>query len=111
MSIYSRRLRMDLILLYKHTHQLIKIDTNTYCLKSKHNTNMLQPAARANNRGHNFKFQVHHHVGVRDRFYTSRILKTWNNLQLKTVNATSLNAFKTLLKSDPSMPDRFAYKF
>ena len=106
-----RRLRTDLILLYKHTHQLIKIDTNTYCLKCKHNTNMLQPAARANNRGHNFKFQVHHHVGVRDRFYTSRILKTWNNLQLKTVNATSLNAFKTLLKSDPSMPDRFAYKF
>ena len=106
-----RRLRTDLILLYKYTHKLIKLDTKTHCLRCKHNTDMLQPTLSSVSRGHNLKFQVHHHTGIRDRFITSRALKHWNRLKPETVNASSINAFKGLLISDPSLPDRFAYKF
>ena len=106
-----RRLRTDLILLYKHTHQFIKLDTKTHCLKCKHNTDMLQPSLSTVNRGHNLKFQMHHHQGVRNRFLTSRVLKHWNKLQQATVDAKSINGFKSQLKTDPSLPDRFAYRF
>ena len=57
-----RRLRQDLILLYKHTHHLIKLDTNTYCTCCRHNTNMLQPSL-GGRRGHNLKYQIQHHQG------------------------------------------------
>ena len=99
-----RRLRTDLILLYKHTHKLIKLDTNTYCPICKHNTNMLQPSLAKTLRGHNKKYQVHHHTGVRDRFFTSRVLNIWNKLKTETVNATSTNAFKSRLLTDTNLP-------
>ena len=106
-----RRLRTDLILLYKYTHDKIQLDTNTHCPKCKHNTSMLQPSLGTTHRGHNLKFQIHHHTGVRDRFLTSRVLNTWNRLHHTTVNATSVNAFKTKLQTDTSLPDRYDYKF
>ena len=106
-----RRLRTDLILLYKHTHNIIKLDTNTYCPRCTHNTNMLQPSLATTLRGHNRKYQVHHHTGVRDRFFTSRVLNTWNKLKSETVNATSTNAFKSRLLKDPNLPDQNVYIF
>ena len=105
-----RRLRADLILLYKYTHKFIKLHTNTHCPKCKHNTNMLQPSL-ASHRGHNHKYQIHHHTGVRNRFFTTRVLNIWNKLNSNTVNAISINAFKSKLTTDMAMPDRYAYKF
>ena len=106
-----RRLRTDLILLYKYTHNLIKLDTNTHCPKCKHNTQMLQPSLSTRSRGHNMRYQIHHHTGVRDRFFTSRVLNIWNKLHEKTVNANSVNSFKANLATDTTLPDRYAYKF
>ena len=106
-----RRLRADLIFLYKHTHKLIKLDTDTHCLKCKHNTNMLQPSLAATYRGNSRKYQVKHHTGVRDRFFTTRVIPAWNQLQEDTVNAVSVNSFKSQLSKDPNLPDQYAYKF
>jgi hypothetical protein len=106
-----RRLRADLILLYKYSHNLIKLDTNTQCPQCRYSTNMLQPSLSASHRGHNLKYQIHHHTGVRGRFFTSRTLNTWNKLHTTTVNANTVNTFKSKLDSDGSLPDRYAYKF
>ena len=106
-----RRLRTDLILLYKYSHNLIKLDPNTYCPQCKHNTSMLQPSLTRSSRGHNLKFQIHHHSGIRNRFLTSRVLPTWNKLLPETVNAPSINAFKSKLLKDKNVPDQFEYLF
>ena len=106
-----RRLRADLILIYKYTHNLIKLDTNPHCPICRHNTNMLQPSLSRSCRGHNLKFQVQHHTSYRDRFLTSRVLNTWNKLHPQTVNAVSINSFKSKLNTDTSLPDRYAYQF
>ena len=104
-----RRLRTDLILIYKYCHNLIKLDPNTYCPQCRHNTSMLQPSLTRSSRGHNLKFQIHHHPGIRNRFLTSRVLPTWNKLHPETVNAPSLNAFKSKLLKYKNLPDRFEY--
>ena len=109
-TLHFRRLRADLLLIYKYTHNLIKLDTNTQCT-SCINTNMLQPSLNRALRGHNFKFQVQHHQSYRDRFLTSRVLNIWNNLSYTTVNAVSINSFKSKLETDTSLPDRYAYQF
>ena len=106
-----RRLRADLIFLYKHTHNFIKLDTDTHCTKCKHNTNMLQPSLSVTHRGNSKKYQVKHHTGVRDRFFTTRVIPTWNKLQEDTVNAISVNAFKSRLQNDPNLPDKYIYTF
>jgi hypothetical protein len=106
-----RRLRNDLILIYKITHKLVRLDTDTHCKICKLNTDMLQPSLSTSTRGHNLKYQINHHKGCRHRFLTSRVLNTWNKLRHKTVNSTNINQFKTSLCSDPALPDPTTYKF
>ena len=106
-----RRLRADLLLLFKYTNKQIKLDTETYCLKCKHNTSMLQPSLSLSHRGHSKKYQIHHHQGVRNRFFTSRVLNIWNKLHQDTVTAKTVNQFKEKLQSDTSLPDQYAYNF
>ena len=110
-TLEHRRLRADLILVYKYTHKLIKLDTDTHCKKCKHNTSMLQPSLSNSSRKHNLRYQVQHHQGVRDRFLTTRVLNHWNKLHTSTVNASSVNSFKSKLETDSSLPDRFTYNF
>ena len=106
-TLQFRRLRSDLIHLYKMTHNMIEMDTNTYCTKCKHHTSMLEPANRQSNRGHQHKYQIHHHPGIRNRFITSRALNYWNNLSEKTVNSISINSFKNNLAMESSLPHKF----
>ena len=106
-TLQFRRLRNDLIHIYKITHNLIELDTNTHCTQCHHSTEMLQQTMRPANRGHNFKYQIHHHQGTKNRFLTSRALTYWNNLHNKTVNAVSLNSFKNNLGKESSLPDKF----
>ena len=65
-----RRLRADLLYIYKLTHNLVEMDQDTHCLKCTHNTQMLQKSLRPSNRGHQHKYQIHHHPGIRHRFRT-----------------------------------------
>jgi hypothetical protein len=104
-----RRLRTDLIFIYKLSHKLISLDTNTYCKKCKHNNSMLSPSLSQTTRGHNFKYQISHHQGIRNKFMTTRCLNTWNHLSHNTVNSTSVNIFKHNLAKDLSMPCKFTY--
>ena len=104
-----RRLRIDLLLMYKLSHNLITLDSNTYCTKCKHNTNMLTPSNSITTRGHNIKYQIQHHHGIRNRFFTTRVIKHWNSLHTDTVNAHSINTFKLKLSQDLSMPSPYKH--
>ena len=72
---------------------------------------MLQPSLSVTHRGNSKKYQVKHHTGVRDRFFTTRVIPTWNKLQEDTVNAISVNAFKSRIQNDPNLPDKYIYTF
>ena len=70
---------------------------------------MLQRTLGASNRGHDLKFQIHHHPGIRDRFITSRSLPHWNSLSKVTVNSTSVNMFKHYQSRENGLPNKFKY--
>jgi hypothetical protein len=108
-TLHYRRLRSDLLLLYKLTHSKTHMDTKTHCTSCKHNCDMLTPSLSKHSRPHNLKYQIQHHTGIRNRFYTTRTLPTWNKLKHTTVNAASINIFKTQLESDPAMPEPTKY--
>jgi ribonuclease P/MRP protein subunit RPP40 len=104
-TLQYRRLRTDLILIYKYTNHLITLDPNTRCSRCN-NISMLPASPSLHTRGHNQKFQVQHHPGIRNRFLTSRCIPTWNNLNHNTVNAKSINHFKNL-SINLSMPNKY----
>ena len=106
-TLQYRRLRQDLIFIFKFTNQLITLNTKTHCKVCQHNPDMLTPSLSLTTRGHPHKFQIHHHQGIRNRFLTSRALNTWNNLNTATVNSKTVNSFKNLLASDLSMKNKY----
>ena len=106
-TLQYRRLRQDLLFVYKHSKDLITLDTRTHCSTCQHNPDMFTPSLSQSTRGHNLKIQISHHTGARNRFLTSRTIPTWNVLNSNTVNAPNINAFKNSLKSDLSMPSKF----
>ena len=106
-TLQYRRLRQDLIFIHKHTHQLIELDTKTQCLVCPPDHDMLTPTLSLNNRGHAHKFQIHHHQGARNKFLSSRVLNTWNNLDNKTVQVSTVNAFKNKISTDLALPNKY----
>ena len=105
-----RRLREDLIFVYKITYDLIDSKFEMQC-NICGNIPMLQPSLDQRTGGHPYKYQIHHHPGVRNNFITARVLNTWNGLNTSTVLSNSLNIFKNNLQKDSSMPDPYDYCF
>ena len=101
-----RRTRQDLILIYNYVNQNILLDPNTYCTVCRNNQNMLTPIT-SGTRGHPYRFAIQRHPTNRKKFLTSRALPLWNRLHPETVTATSLNAFKSRMREDHSMPSRY----
>ena len=109
-TLQYRRLRSSLIFLYKYTEGLVDTDLNTGCSLCL-NSNSLQPTLSQNTRGHNKRFQIQHHQGIKNKFFTAHTLPVWNKLNSETVNAASLEIFKNRLASDQNMPSMFEYAF
>ena len=103
-----RRTRQDLILLWNITTGNISLDLNTYCHTCP-GKKMLLPSLSKTTRGHELKYQIQHHQGVRNYFFTTRILPLWNKLRQETVTAPNINTFKTRLANDPVMPDKHLF--
>ena len=95
----------DLIFIFKHTHQLLDLDTKTQCPVCPPDHDMLTPTLRLNTRGHAHKFQIHHHQGARNK--SSRVLKIWNNLDKNTVQVSTVNAFKNKISTDLALPNKY----
>ena len=83
-----RRIRGDMIEMYKLTHGLY--DTSS-SVKFTYNVN-------ARTRGHRFKLYPHHvKYDLRRYFFTNRAFNIWNSLPESVVDACTVNAFKNRL--------------
>ena len=96
-SLEFRRLRGDLIEVYKIMHGLYDPITtkSLFCLSKNTNT-----------RGHNLKLDLRQtNTNLYHHFFTNRVIIPWNSLPPEVVNATSVNAFKNRL--DDFYSDKF----
>ena len=89
LSMYSMRgrlVRQDLIQIWKIMHGKSPLLTHLF---------MLQDTVT---RGHNFKiFVPRFHTDVRKRFFSVRMIETWNSLPHNVVSAPTLTCFKSRL--------------
>lgn len=88
-SLEDRRVRADLIEVYKIIHGISSVDPQTFFELSTHNRT----------RGHPLKLNKNRvHTELRQHFFTERVVNIWNKLDEKTVSASSLNGFKQQLE-------------
>ena len=86
-SLEVRRLKADLIFLYKIIHKLVEIQQNDYFTFNTMQT-----------RGHNFKINVEYsRLNCRKYFFINRVAPIWNALHENVVNCETLNSFKNAL--------------
>ena len=87
-SLYYRRRRGDMILVYQIFHGLIDINPSIF----------FAPATISTTRGHNYKIsKPHSQCLTRSNFFSNRVINNWNSLPTNIVNATSINNFESLL--------------
>jgi hypothetical protein len=86
-SLRYRRLRGDLIEVYKYTHGLYKVPEG-----------LLEFETRTNTRGHSYKLKkLRCNLSTRQHFFSLRVTDMWNSLPEDIVDAPSMNAFKNRL--------------
>ena len=86
-----RRLRGDMINVYKYLHGLYWVDAEKLLPLSKD----------TRTRGHQYKLKsINCNTRFRLHFFTQRIVNKWNNLSNKTVTATSVNSFKNRIDKE-----------
>ncbi len=105
-TLVFRRLRGDVIQVYKYLHGEYKVDCKDM-LPLKHSTRT---------RGHSLCLEKQRHEkgaagSVRSHFFSQRVVNEWNQLPEDVVSAQTLNAFKSRLdKHWRNHPLRFDYK-
>ena len=85
-----RRMRQDIITVYKLLHGLEDIPADNLLLQDK----------ETRTRGHSLKLKKEHTRVLKTRgFFRHRVVNLWNSLPQNIVEASSLNAFKTSLNT------------
>ena len=88
-SFQGRMLRTDLILVYKIFHGLCSIGSN----------DIFELASTSITRGHPFKIlKPRAQLEVKRRFFSNRVVDSWNSLSYGTVTAASVDGLKAGLK-------------
>ena len=83
-SMCYRRLKGDLIEVFKYNHNIYNLSDSLFELKTRTNT-----------RGHSYKLKKQRcNTTLRQQFFTQRIVDRWNSLPVEVAEASSLNAFK-----------------
>ena len=95
-SLELRRLRYDLTLVYKILHQLIYVNNQGMFELNNMRTNHSL-------RRHSFYLKIPpvSRTKIRDNFFSTRIINTWNKLPDNIVSSPSLTIFKNLLSKFP----------
>ena len=87
LSLAYRRLRGDIVLLYKILNYFSSDFSTLYTYPITTTT-----------RGHQFKlFKYHSRLSCRSNYIFNRLINNWNNLPPFVVNANSVNSFKFLI--------------
>ena len=90
-SVYGRLLRADLILVWKIFHGQSAINP----------TDIFEISCSQSTRGHPFKLQVKRsRLDIRKRFFSNRVVPSWNGLSAEAVEAPNVNKFKALIHRD-----------
>ena len=85
LSLEMRRLRADLIEVFKIVKGFEGIDPNYF----------FKFVGNARTRGHNLRiYKQNNRLDIRKYFFSQRVITEWNNLPLEAVSATSINGFK-----------------
>ena len=93
-----RRVRGDMIQVYKILHGIYEEATAPFLLKSN----------ESRSRGNSLKLQhVYHKYDVAKYSFASRVVKIWNSLPDRVILATSVNSFKSNLDKYWSQLDFF----
>ena len=88
-SMTYRRVRGDMIEVYKYTHNIYKLDNSILKLNNKSSTI-----------GHICKLEKQRcKRSLRQKFFTQHVVERWNKLPVQVVEAPSVNAFKNRLDS------------
>ena len=91
-SFKGRLLRNDLVLVWKICHNKCAVGVNDLFTMNN---------LTSGTRGHPLKiFVPRTNLEVRRRFFSVRVIATWNQLSADTVTAANLNLFKSLLHRD-----------
>ena len=91
LSLEMRRLRSDLIDVFKIMHNLEGVQREDF----------FQLRTATGRRGHSLTILKQHcRLNVRKYFFTHRVVDTWNKLSEDTVNSKTVNSFKNQI--DPS---------
>ena len=89
-SLRHRRIRGDMIYLYRIMHNNLNIDSTQFFTLSTSTAT----------RGHNYKlYKSHAKCQSRINFFANRTVNLWNSLPENIVNADSVNSFKNALDS------------
>lgn len=88
LSLYARRLLLDLTYVYKIIHGHIDVDANLF----------FSVNTDTRTRGHEFKLTCNHsRLNIRQFWFSCRIVPIWNDLPASCVRASSVASFKLLL--------------
>lgn len=88
-SLEDRRVRADLVEVYKIVHGLSTVRFDTF-FELSHNDRT---------RGHSLKLNKRRvQLNLRQHFFSERVIDKWNKLSEDTVSALSLNSFKGKLQ-------------
>ena len=88
-TLEDRRVRADLIEVYKIMHGLSPVNFNTF----------FEYSTNSNTRGHSLKLHKRRvHTDLRQHFFTERVINNWNSLNEEIVSAISINSFKRKLQ-------------
>ena len=83
-TLETRRLRADLIEVFKMINQMDNVNLSDFFQINCNNT-----------RGHEYKFQkTRARLDIRKYSFSSRVVNEWNNLSMEAVQSTTLNGFK-----------------
>ena len=89
-SLQVRRLRTDLLYVYKLLFNLVDTDFNAFFKLSDNATNT---------RGHNYKlFVCRSRLNIRQHFFSNRIVNVWNSLPAKLEHFATLSSFTNFVK-------------
>jgi len=88
-SLEDRRVRADLVKVFKIIHGMSTVNFNTF-FEFSHNIHT---------RGHSLKLQKKRvHTDLRQHFFTDRVINKWNLLPEETVTANNVNSCKRNLQ-------------
>ena len=84
-SLEMRRIKMDLVMIYKMLHGIVDLNFEDFFT--------LNNDSRTRNNGYKISF-IHHALDIKKHFFTNRPIRIWNSLPNSVVSSRTVASFK-----------------